>query len=258
MTTPAWLPTRAALRQASIRRCSFRLVPGVDEVAIDGADLTDTQRPLGRSGTPRLFLPPLSRDALPPDVISWLPTARPTRAMVAVCGCGVAECDSLWVRVRRVGNRVLWEPDDRSPRGKVDRSWLFDLPAYLDAIDDAVVASHRLETRAHSIARELRRRRDSLFGFGMSTREQIFTLFDAEAALDPQDRDAGLCLGVQVAGADGLHWYLLPLPADRDDDDILVELHDFHPDRYHINGRAPWVRDPPWPPKGSRRRGEQA
>lgn len=226
-------------------------------IFLNGEDLTVAHRPRGRSGRPIPLLPTLCPQALPPDVVSWMPTTRPTRAMVAVCNCGEAGCNSLWVRVRRVGDRVRWEPDDQAPRATVDRGWSFELLAYLDEIDEAVAASHLLETRAHSIARELRVRRDSLFGFGMSTREQVFTLFDARAALDPQDLDAGLCLGIQVAGRDGLTWHLIPLPVDRSDDDILDDLHDFHPERYHTDGRAPWVRDPPWPPPGDRRRDDR-
>ena len=60
-----------------------------------------------------------------------------------------------------------------------------------------------------------------------------------------------------TAGSDGLTWHLVPLPADRTDDDILDDLHDFHPERYHADGREPWVRDPPWLPPGARHRDDQ-
>ncbi len=227
------------------------------QIVINGHDLTEGQRPLSHRGEPLLFMSPRCTQVLPPDTAAMLPTTRPTQAMVAVCNCGEAGCNSLWVRVRRAGDRVVWEPDDASPRRTVDRSWSFELLPYLQAIDDAAAASHRLETRADALARELRRRRDSLFGFAMGTREQIFTLCDAYSWWDPQGHDTGPCLGIQVAGAGGLSEYLVPLPTGRSDDDILNELRNFHPERYRNAGRAPWVPDPPWPPAESRRQEQE-
>ncbi len=214
-------------------------------IVVNGVDLTDSQRPLSPHGRPLLFVSPPCSQVLPPEAVALLPTARPTQALVAVCNCGEAGCNSLWVRVRRADDRVIWEPDGKSPRRTVDRSWSFDLLAYLAAIDAAVAASHRIETRADAIARELRRRRDSLFGFGMSSRERFFRLGDVYPSWDDQDGDIVPCLGIQVAGADGLGEYLIPLPAGRTDDDILDELHRFHPERYRRAGVAPWLRRPP-------------
>lgn len=221
-------------------------------IIVNGADLNDSQRPLSHRGHPFLFLPPRCSTILPPEATALLPTARPTQAMVGVCTCGEAGCNSLWVRVRRCADRVVWEPDDSSSRHTVDRRWSFELVPYLDEIDDAVVASDGVQPRAHAVAREVRRRRDSLDGFGMSTREQDYRLVAAFVAWDEPGPDP--VLGIEVAGTGGLGHYLVPLPPERSDDEILDELHDFHPERYRRDSWAPWVRDPPWPAPGSRRR----
>lgn len=211
-------------------------------IVINGEDLVATQRPLGSIGQPMRFIAPTCAQVLPPDAVGVLPTTRPTRAMVAVCGCGSAGCDSLWVRVSRTGGRVNWSPDDGSPHRTVDRTWSFELLPYLDAVDGAVAANARLERRAHTVARELRRRRDSLPGVTINTREQIFDLRDAYATRNVDDTD-DMLLAVRVAGADGIGDYLVPLPENRSDDDILGDLDDFDPARYRCTGLVPWMHE---------------
>lgn len=146
----------------------------VATVLIDGVDILALQRPsrapdgsLYPNG-PMTFIPPDPAALLPPDSAALLPTAAGTTAMIGVCTCGEAGDASLWMRVRRSGDVVVWEPEPDPPRSSIDRRWKFELHQYLDAIDTAQSSMTRWEPRARRIARELRRRRDSLFGFPMS------------------------------------------------------------------------------------------
>lgn len=72
-----------------------------------------------------------------------------------------------------------------SPRSTIDASYVFDLRPYLDAVDVGQASTAQWETRARMLARELRRRRDSLFGFDMiswrGTQPVAFRLLDAAA-----------------------------------------------------------------------------
>lgn len=222
------------------------------QVVVNGQDLVDSQHPLGHTGSPLHFESPPCTDVLPPDAVGLLPTTRPTQALVAICGCGGgAGCNSLWITVRRDGHRVVWEPDPTSPRRTIDRTWSFQLLPYLEQIDQAVADNARVEPRGHTIARELRRRQGALFGFAMGTREHVYRLCDVFRDSIHQGPHAGSCLGIEVAGPDGLGWYRVPLPADRSDDDILAELNSFHPERYERSGLSTWVREPL--PRASRR-----
>ncbi len=107
--------------------------------------------------------------------------------MVGICGCGESGCDSLWLQVHRCGGDVLWEPDLTSPRSTIDASYVFDLRQYLDAVDVGQASTGHWETRARLLARELRRRRDSLFSLDMiswrGAQPVAFRLLDAAAWL---------------------------------------------------------------------------
>jgi len=139
------------------------LIDGVDLL-----DLLDLQQPaVHPDGSPRRagpiwFLPPDPVGLLPPDSPALLPTAAGTSAMVGICTCGEPGCSSLWLRVSRDGDTVVWAPDPDSPGHTVDRVWRFDLLPYLDAVDTAAAAALAAEDLPRRLARELRRRRDHL------------------------------------------------------------------------------------------------
>jgi hypothetical protein len=158
-------------------------------ITIDGADLLVLQRPkLSASGQPypaerAVFVPPNPVGLLPPDSASLLPTAAPREAMVGICDCGEAGCNSLWLQIRREAGTVVWEPVPNPPRASIDTTWRFELREYLDALDEGQRSMQRWEGRPHHIARELRRQRDSLFGLTMvdrATRTHV-QLLDATA-----------------------------------------------------------------------------
>ena len=144
-------------------------------ITIDGADVLRLQRPkLSASGRPSR---PSARSScrrpvglLPPDSAALLPTSVPRPAMIGICDCGEAGCDSLWLQVRREASTVIWEPDPSTARATVDTTWRFELRQYLDALDEGQRSMYRWEGRPHRIARELRRQRDSLFGLIMIDR----------------------------------------------------------------------------------------
>lgn len=168
-------------------------VPPVDELRIDttvvgnsahtlifinDVALLELQRPDRRpdgsaypSG-PKRFLPADPVDVLPPDTRALLPFHLPAEAMVGVCDCRESGCASLWLQVRRDGRTVLWEPDPLTVRSSIDTTYRFELTGYLDALDAGYRSTQEWETRPRRLARELRRRRDSLFGFSMGSTPQ--------------------------------------------------------------------------------------
>ena len=172
-------------------RSRLRVQTGAEEhqattrLVIDGVDLLDLQQPAvhpdgsPRRGGPKQFLPPDPVGLLPPESPALLPTTAGTAAMVGVCTCGDPECSSLWLRVVRDGDTAVWGPDPDSPGDTVDRTWRFDLLPYLDVVDTAAAAALAGEDLPRRLARELRRRRNGLHGFG-STRSGCH-LFDARA-----------------------------------------------------------------------------
>lgn len=137
---------------------------------------------------------------LPPDSSSLLPSVVPRPAMVGICGCGEPEDDSLWMQVRRDRHMVIWEPDPNAPRSSIEATYRFDAVQYLEAVDEG----HRLtigwETRPRLLARELRRQRDSLFGFyGL----RLLTVRSWPGVNH---------LMIEVAGTDGIQWYKVLRP----------------------------------------------
>jgi hypothetical protein len=193
---------------------------------IDGVDLCQSQR--RRRSRP---LPPHTRAVgadvawitykpadpvglLPPDSRVLLPSAAPSLAMVGICGCGEAGCDSLWLQVRRDGDDVWWEPVTVQTGHSVDTAWRFGLRQYHDAID-AGTAGLTWEQRPRLLARRLRAERDGLFGFPLPPHYQ---LLDARAwpGFDQ--------IHVTVAGPTGVVHHPLPVPADLTDDEVLDQL----------------------------------
>lgn len=176
-------------------RCRLRIETDADADAdehmatvrlfIDGVDLLDLQQPAvhpdgsPRRAGPKKFLPPDPVRLLPPDSPALLPTTAGTAAMVGICTCGEPGCSSLWLRVTRDGDTVVWTPEPDSPADTVDRAWRFDLLPYLDAVDTAAATALAAEDPARRLARELRRRRDQLHGFGYN--RSGFHLLDARA-----------------------------------------------------------------------------
>lgn len=190
-------------------------------VFIDGVELVETQRPAVRAnGTPvpgnrRLrFLPADPVGLLPPDSRVLLPSAEPSSAMVGICSCGESGCGSLYLRVRRDGGEVLWEPEPNPPHHTVDRSWRFDLRQYLDAVD-AGAASMSWAGRSMRLARELRRRRDSHWGAGVEIGREL---------LDARGYPGADYIWVSIAGHDRVHWHKLPVPPDLTDEQVIDSL----------------------------------
>lgn len=216
-------------------------------ISIDGVNLLELQQPL-RIQSRRLwspvrervaFGPPDPVDLLPPDSMSLLPTALPRPAMVGICGCGYCDCDSLWLQVHRRGGDVLWEPDLTSPRSTIDASYVFDLRQYLDAVDAGQASTMKWETRARLLARELRRRRSSLFGFDMiswrGTEPVAFRLLDAAAWLG-YDK-----IILTVATATGVRQAEIVVTDDVTDDEILQMISTVDDERviWRPTGRPP-------------------
>lgn len=200
-------------------------------IAIDGVDLLDLQRPTRRpDGSeypdgPTAFLPANPVGLLPPDSAALLPTTTPRQAMVGVCTCGEPGCSSLWLQVRRDGDEVLWEPDPDTPSHTVDTSWRFALRAYLDALDEGQRSSAAWETRPMRIARELRRRRDSLDGFHMINPVTRAPMRLINAIAWPSE-DYVL---IEIASDIGPRQLHLEIDAARTDQEILWQLRSVDP-----------------------------
>ena len=207
-------------------------------ITIDGVDLLELEQPL-RSPSKRLpspspqrvkFRPPDPVDLLPPDSMSLLPTALPRAAMVGICGCGTPGCDSLWLQVRRSRGQVIWKPHPTSPRATINTSYVFGLRHYLDAVDNGAASTKPWETRARLLARELRRRRDSLFGFPMISREGggLILLRLLEAWAWPGHDQIVLT----VATPNGVRQLEIPVTDDLTDDQILQAAQDVDDTRW--------------------------
>jgi hypothetical protein len=188
---------------------------------IDGVELVDSQRFTVRANGTKLdngrtvgFLPADPVGLLPPDSRVLLPSALPTSAMVGICGCGEAGCGSLYLRVRRDGGVVLWEPEPDPPHHTVDRTWRFDLRQYLDAVD-AGAATMGWAPRPLLLARDLRRRRDDHWGFSAGLGRRLL-----EVRAWPGVEE----LSVLVAGRDGVHWRKVAVPENRTDQEIVESL----------------------------------
>lgn len=179
-------------------------------ILIDGVDLLQLQ-----PGRPGRFVPADPVDLLPPDSRALLPSTEASSAMVGICNCGEPGDASLWLRVRRDGDEVLWEPDPDTPSLTVNRSWSFDLLPYLDAIDAGARSVAAWEQRPRILARELRRYRDSLFGPNLG---QLIHLTGARAWPGVDE------VQVQVAGPHGPDFFTYPVPADLSDDAIMIEI----------------------------------
>jgi hypothetical protein len=196
-------------------------------IFIDDVDVLELQRPTNRpDGTPdpegpTVFSPADPDGLLPPDSASLLPTAHPRQAMIGICECGEPGDSSLWMQVRRQGSTVIWEPDPNAPRSSIDATWAFHLQQYLDAVDEGQRSTRVWENRPRLIARELRRRRDSLFGFVM---------IDAMSQSPLQLVDAKAWPGVdevllKIASPRGVRQLLIAVPDDQTDERFLRSLH---------------------------------
>lgn len=66
------------------------------------------------------------------------PTEEPHLAVIARCGCGIVECDSMSVRISRVEQAVFW--DFRSKKRKESSPGVlrFDLDQYMNELDRAI------------------------------------------------------------------------------------------------------------------------
>ncbi|MEP6559473.1 MAG: hypothetical protein ABJD68_00155 [Nakamurella sp.] len=201
---------------------------------INGIDLLTLQRPMGGAGQPLQFIPPDPAVLLPPDSSALMASTVPSQAMVGICGCGEARCNSLWAQVRRDGRQVLWEPDPNSSGRTLDTTYRFDLNGYLDSIDGAAATVLARPDRPRRIARELRRQRDSLFGFFMYNADFHYRLLDVRSgAVDN--------IFITVAGPPGERQYSVAIPADLNDDEIIDRLHRFDPSQYPQVGSADWI-----------------
>lgn len=113
---------------------------------IDGDDLLSRYRN-HRGLHPDRLLPPLST--------RLLPTRSPRSVLIGSCSCGETGCGSLGIRLRRVGARVRWEPDERSHDESLSVTYTFELTQYLDAVD-AAADDRPGEGRGSRVAREVR------------------------------------------------------------------------------------------------------
>ena len=193
---------------------------------VDGGDVLELERQTRRpDGSlypygPMNFYPPDPVLLLPPDSSALLPSVVPRPAMVGICGCGELEDASLWMQVRRDGGEVVWEPDPYAPRSSIEATYRFDLMQYLEAVDQGHQSTTVWETRPRLLARELRRQRDSLFGFPGLRLLTVRSWLGVDYLM------------IEVAGSDGVPWYEIPVPDDRTDDQIIAELRDFDPLKY--------------------------
>lgn len=201
---------------------------------INGVDLLALQRPAGGGGQPLQFIPPDPSVLLPPDSATLLASTVPSHAMVGICGCGLARCNSLWAQVRRDGRQVVWEPDLTSPGRTIDATYRFDVIDYLGSVDAAAATVLGWPGRPRRIARELRRQRDSLFGFSLFHPAFYYRLLDVRLG-------AGDSILITVAGPEGERQYSVAVPADLTDDDVIDRLHRFDPSQYQQVGGADWI-----------------
>ena len=203
---------------------------GLTFVYIGGVDVLELERPTQRpDGTlypygPMVFHPPDPAVLLPPDSSALLPSVVPREAMVGICGCGEPGDASLWMQVRREHSEVIWEPDPYAPRSSIQGTYRFDLVQYLEAVDQGHQSTTTWETRPRLLARQLRRQRDSLFGFPVPR------------LLNARSWPGVDYLLIEVAGSDGVHEYQIPVPDDRTDDQVIADLINFDPQRYE----RPW------------------
>ena len=199
---------------------------GLARIFLDGIDILELERPVRRpDGSfypygPMVFYPPDPVTLLPPDSSTLLPSVSPRQAMIGICGCGEPEDASLWMQVRREGHLVVWEPDPNAPRSSIGGTYRFHLVHYLDAVDQGHQSTIDWETRPRLLARELRRQRDSLFGFY------------GPRLLSVRSWPGVDHLIIEIAARDGIEFYEVPVRDDQTDDEILAELQNFDPFRY--------------------------
>lgn len=203
-------------------------------LVIDGVDVLDLQQPVLRpDGSrypdgPKVYLPADPDSLLPPDSAILLPAEHPKHAMIGVCDCGEPGCGSLWLQVRREGDTVCWEPDPHSPWASIDRTWSFALRPYLDAIDAGQRSTLTWQTRPRRLARELRRRRDSLFGFQMINAVTHLPMRLLNAKAWPGQDD----ILIEVASDQGVRQLLFAVSAERTDEQLLRSLMTIDPARF--------------------------
>lgn len=199
---------------------------GLTCIFVDDVDILERERPVRRpDGSlypygPMVFYPPDPVGLLPPDSSSLLPSVVPRQAMVGICGCGEPEDASLWMQDRRDRDVVIWEPDPNAPRSSIEATYRFDLVQYLEAVDDGHRSTIVWETRPRLLARELRRQRDSLFGFSGPR------LLNVRSWPGVDD------LMIEVAGSDGIAWYEVSVPDDQSDAEVTAGMKNFDPSRY--------------------------
>ena len=199
---------------------------GLTLIYNDGGDVFELVRPTRRpDGSlyprgPMVFHPPDPVMLLPPDSSALLPSVVPREAIVGICSCGQPEDASLWMHVRRHHGQVIWEPDAYAPRSSIQGTYRFDLVQYLEAVDQGHQSTTTWETRPRLLARELRRQRDSLFGF------------PGPRLLNARSWPGVDYLLIEVAGSDGVHEYQIPVTDNRTDDQIIADLYNFDPQRY--------------------------
>lgn len=199
---------------------------GLVYLSVDGADILQLERPLRRpdgsrypSG-PMVFYPPDPVSLLPPDSSILLPSVIPRQAMVGICSCGEPEDASLWMQIRREGHLVVWVPDPTAPASSIEGTYRFDLLQYLEAVDEGHRSTIAWETRPRLLARELRRQRDSLFGF---SGVKLFSV-RSWPGVD--------YLVIEVTSGDGFQFWEVPVPDDQTNDEIVAALHQFDASRY--------------------------
>lgn len=209
----------------AIERSELRIETGYTDhlaatsIFIDGVDFFQLQRRRPRRSRAGadiewlMYRPTDPVGLLPPDSRLLLPSATPNRAMIGVCSCREAGCDSLWLHVRRDGDDVWWEPVTVQVGHSIDTAWRFGLRQYLDAID-AGTASLTWEQRPRLLARRLRTERDVLFGFPPT----YYWLLDAHAWPDDDQ------INVTIAGPTGVGHHRLPVPAGLTDDEVLDQV----------------------------------
>ena len=206
------------------------------KLTVNGVDLLTLQRPAGGGGQPLRFIPPDPAVLLPPDSAALLASTIPSHAMVGICGCGEPRDNSLWAQVRRDGRQVVWEPDPTSPHRTLDTTYRFDLNDYLDSIGIAADAVLAWPGRSRRIARELRRQRDSLFGFRLYSPGSYYRLLDVRPGVHN--------VLITVAGPEGERQYSVAISAELTDDEIIERLKYFDPSQYQQVGGADWILPP--------------
>lgn len=95
-------------------------------------------------------------DLLPPLSSQLLPVSIGHSTLLGVCSCGESGCGSLIVSIRRDQSEVLWEPAESAGQETLNRSYLFELTGYLDAIDRAAGEPPFGEGRGRRVARIVR------------------------------------------------------------------------------------------------------